>query len=246
MSIHFVLQGGLCSFAFRRPTATPINRANALAAIRALFTYLLPSRERPDDLEVRAALQIAAWESLGTAQVSLLLDLASRTPADFALSSPWEWVYRTLSVTASALHFRESFILFSLVELTNPRIPHGICSCITLSPVLALLASSPGVLSSADLQHLDQAVSALPPRFLPADYSPSATPAREGELHPARILSRAVAQLVEELGLTSKLSEYGVKKGDTRGFAKKALEELEDWGGRTVSEEAIEELLERL
>lgn len=52
--------------------------------------------------------------------------------------------------------------------------------------------------------------------------------------------------MVEELGLTSRLSEYGVKKGDTRGFAKKALAELEDWHGRTVSEEAIEELLKRL
>lgn len=80
---YVLLSSGLIllhSRTFHRPTATPINRANALAAIRALFTYLLPSREYPDDLGARAALQVAAWESLGTAQVRLFLDLAAETP----------------------------------------------------------------------------------------------------------------------------------------------------------------------
>lgn len=53
---------------YRIGTPLPIH-ALCYAAIKDLFTYLPQSRERPEDVEVRQKLQIAAWMSLWPLQM---------------------------------------------------------------------------------------------------------------------------------------------------------------------------------
>ncbi|KAK4702836.1 hypothetical protein P7C70_g3384, partial [Phenoliferia sp. Uapishka_3] len=52
-----------------RPYASPVSKELALSSIHNLFKYLRISKAHPEDLNVRATLQVAAWESLGNAQI---------------------------------------------------------------------------------------------------------------------------------------------------------------------------------
>lgn len=131
--------------------------------------------------------------------------------------------------------------------LTPPnisRIPHGITSCLTLAPTIRLLS---GVLTPADLHYLHVAAFSLPHAFLPpfttapiapAEIDPS-TPILVPLLRPTlpsarhedapEVLSRAVAKLVEDLGLETSLGAYGVVEGNLEEVAVGALRELKGW-----------------
>jgi alcohol dehydrogenase class IV len=119
------------------------------------------------------------------------------------------------------------------------KIPHGICSCLTLAKTVQLLSRN---LKTEDQSHLSEALQAVPddlvanaraqwPQFS-ADKDPLA--AR------AILLGLAVAGLVDALGLTSSLAEYKVPREDLPKIAKKAREALVRGGVDNVpSEEAI-------
>lgn len=117
------------------------------------------------------------------------------------------------------------------------RIPHGLTSCIALAPTFLLLSrSNPSVFTSNELRYLSWAVEALPLEFR------KSTPPDQ---HPALTLSLAVRRLVEELGLKISLKDYEVGKDDLKGFARKALDELDEWDEfRKPSEEEVQRLLE--
>jgi len=50
-----------------RPSSTDIHKALSLSALRSLFANLPASKADPSNVEVRGALLIAAWQSLGLA-----------------------------------------------------------------------------------------------------------------------------------------------------------------------------------
>lgn len=126
------------------------------------------------------------------------------------------------------------------------RIPHGITSCLTLAPTIRLLATAPGVLDSTDRHYLHNAVLSLPHAFLPpyttapithAEIDPT-TPVLPPLSRPTlptshedapEILSRAVAKLVEDLGLETSLGAYGVGEDILAEVAAGALRELKGW-----------------
>lgn len=92
-------------------------------------------------------------------------------------------------------------------------IPHGITSCLTLAPVVALKAETA---SREDKKWLANALFYL--RIPPS-----------GSLDKdILILSNAIRDLVDRLGLTSTLSEYKVPKEDLPGIAERALGRSDD------------------
>jgi len=92
-------------------------------------------------------------------------------------------------------------------------IPHGITSCLTLAPVVALKAE---VASEEDKEWLAGALFYL--------HKPS-TGSREGDV---RELSAAINRLVADLGLTSTLSEYKVPREDVPKVAELAVGSKDD------------------
>ncbi len=117
-------------------------------------------------------------------------------------------------------------------------IPHGICSCLTLSDTIALMSSC---LSGPNLLSLARAVHSIPSSYLSQGYKPSLEN-ETGQREAALEISKAVRKLLKELGLDSRLSEYKVPKGDLEGIAGKVSPE----GGIYTKEMVMEEILDKV
>ncbi|MGH3088856.1 MAG: iron-containing alcohol dehydrogenase [Rubrobacteraceae bacterium] len=134
----------------------PVTDVTGLEGAKRLMELLPRSKEYPDDLGVRAELQVAAWLSyfapLNT-PMGLSHNLGRRLGASYG-------------------------------------IPHGITSCIALAPSLEVVRKEVG---PARWRTLNEALGGEP--------------------------SERVAWLVRELGLPSKLSDFGVPEGDLEAIA---------------------------
>lgn len=96
------------------------------------------------------------------------------------------------------------------------QIPHGITSCLTLAKSTELKARTSDSYSQSNLaratKRLEDEMGELLPRVSVSD-----------ELEASKggvILSKYIEALVEKLGLSTTLSEYGVPKSDLEGIAK--------------------------
>lgn len=143
----------------------PVTDVTGLEGARRLIRLLPLSKEKAEDLEVRARLQVAAW-------------LAYFGPANTPMGLSHELGRR---IGASY------------------GVPHGITSCITLAPSLERMRA-----------------------WVPEDRWEALRGALGGDP------SERVAGLVEELGLPSRLREFGVPEGDLEGIAAEYGERGED------------------
>ncbi|KAI0743394.1 alcohol dehydrogenase IV [Daedaleopsis nitida] len=154
------------------------------AALADLFTYLPRCKGDPHDLEARQRVQVASWMS--------------------------QWPYKQEKHTHST-----AALSHSLGQKMGARygIPHGITSCLTLAPVVALKAE---VASQEDKRWLANALYHI--------RKPS-TGTVEGDV---LALSLNIQRLVDDLGLHSTLSEYNVPREDIPRIAELALSTKDD------------------
>lgn len=143
----------------------PVTDVTGLEGARRLVRCLPRSKREPEDLEVRAQLQVAAW-------------LAYFGPANTPMGLSHE-LGRRLGASYG--------------------IPHGITSCMTLAPSLERMR---GRVRADRWEALREALGGDP--------------------------AERVAGLVEELGLPSRLREFGVPEGDLEKIAAEYGERAED------------------
>ncbi|KAH8078071.1 iron-containing alcohol dehydrogenase [Cristinia sonorae] len=159
-------------------TSIPL-RYLAYGALKDLFEYLPACKANPDDLEIRQRLQVAAWMSLFPNRIELNQ-------------------YGAVGLSHSLGHR-----LGAAYE-----IPHGITSCLTLPPIIAVKAD---FATEDDKKWLADTLFYL---------SVPSTGSREGDI---RKLSELTYKLVEDLGLKSTLTEYNVPREDLPKIARHAL-----------------------
>jgi alcohol dehydrogenase class IV len=116
-------------------------------------------------------------------------------------------------------------------------IPHGICSCLTLSDTIALMSTR---LSGANLISLARAIHSVPSSYLSQGYKPSLD-TESGQREAALEISKAVRKLLKELGLESRLSEYKVPREALEGMAAKVSPD----GAGYTKEMVLEGILEK-
>ncbi len=117
-------------------------------------------------------------------------------------------------------------------------IPHGICSCLTLAPTIALMAKN---LKGANLLSLARAVHELPTAYKSPSYTPDLD-SEAGQREAANEIAIALNKLLGDLDLTSRLSEYKVPKVDLDGIAQKVSKE----GMPYTKDEVLHEILEKV
>lgn len=119
-------------------------------------------------------------------------------------------------------------------------IPHGTCSCITLSPSLHLLSRTLPA-DSWSLAAVSSAVKVIPRAFYPAE---APTDLDSDLRRDAWKIARAVEKLVEQLGVQGKpLREYGVKEEDLLDIATKAVKSLAGWDGVPEADVVVKDVL---
>ncbi|KAG8987856.1 hypothetical protein FRB94_001410 [Tulasnella sp. JGI-2019a] len=130
-------------------------------------------------------------------------------------------------------------------------IPHGITSYLTLDRTVALLATT---LPPYEKACLARGADFIPRHFNSDGLSTSATigdasisedDSDEGLTRKALIVSKAVQQLVKELGLASTLGEYGVPQGDFEKIAQEVASAIENTPGAPSSGKLLEEILRK-
>jgi len=159
-------------------TSIPL-RYLAYGALKDLFQYLPECKANPESLEVRQRLQIAAWMSLFPNRIELNQ-------------------YGAVGLSHALGH--------RLGAAYN--IPHGITSCLTLAPVVAIKAD---FATEDDKKWLADVLFFL---------SEPSTGSREGDV---RKLSELIFKLVDDLGLKSTLTEYNVPREDIPAIARHGL-----------------------
>lgn len=154
-----------------RPYAPPFIRTLAYSAIKDLFAYLPKCRDDPSNLETRQLLQLAAWHSL--------------------------FPYRQEDDAKSTLGL--SHALGYMIGAPY-SVPHGLCSCITLGPVIRYKATH---LPPPELARLAEIQSLLYKRE--GDSVATATSTKEQVFQVADL----VDGLVKDLGCDQGLQELG-------------------------------------
>ncbi|KAL5524167.1 hypothetical protein ACEPAG_8340 [Sanghuangporus baumii] len=171
-------------------------------ALSTLFTWLPLSKSNPTDLTIRQRLQIAAW------------------------MSRWPLQPETKSASTGLSHALGHRLG------SKYKIPHGITSCLTLAPVIALQAQ---FASPEDKEALARTLF-----YLKIESAGSV----EADV---RLLARTVEHLVAQLGLSTSLGDYGVPREDLLQIAQNALREAgRIESGRNPRSESIVEMLEGL
>lgn len=181
-----------------RPDPSPFLRPTEMGSLRELFHLLPASHKNPDDLGVRQRLQLIALASLFPESRKGAIGLSHGL--GHALGSTYS-------------------------------IPHGITSCITLPRSIELTATSPST-PPEQLLALSDALD-----FIPAPYNPSPSPLgpvsgvialQQGDelkqsIEKARKrgvqVGKAVARLVDDLGLHTTLKSSNVPESDLDGIA---------------------------
>ncbi|THH32293.1 hypothetical protein EUX98_g1898 [Antrodiella citrinella] len=159
-------------------TSIPL-RFLAYGGLKDLFYYLPACKAHPESLEIRQRLQIAAWMSLFPNRIELNK-------------------YGAVGLSHSLGHRLGAAY----------SIPHGITSCMTLAPVVAIKAD---FATEDDKKWLADSLFYL---------SEPTTGSREGDI---RKLSQLIYELVDSLGLKSTLTEYNVPREDIVKIARHGL-----------------------
>ncbi|TCD71618.1 hypothetical protein EIP91_007365 [Steccherinum ochraceum] len=163
-------------------TSIPL-RYLAYGALKDLFQYLPACKADPENLEVRQRLQIASWMSLYPNRIEVNK-------------------YGAVGLSHALGHRLGA----------SYSIPHGITSCLTLAPVVAIKAKHA---TPDDKKWLADALFFL---------SEPSTGSLEGDV---KKLSDLIYRLVKGLGLKSTLEEYKVPDTDIEAIARHGVPNVE-------------------